>query len=193
MSSCQTEAPPTSPTCSLTPVSPISTYLKVDAIEADSATVRATMTNTAHCCGGCRHISVPGVTSTAGTGSPRPTRPQRTTQSPPLSVYDLSWAVLATDGVTNPLTHLGRADWANVAATPDRQLAGLLTAAHRWEREDDPTGRLFPRAKRHDDKTIATIPWSGGRCRGTAWKASATTQSSTSGRHPVCMTEPGVV
>lgn len=75
-----------------------------------------------------------------------------------LSVHDLSWAVLATDGITNPLTHLGRADWATVAAKSDCQLAGLLTAAHRWEREDDPTGRSFPRAKRHDDKTIAAIP-----------------------------------
>ncbi|MCA1702786.1 MAG: hypothetical protein LC808_05750 [Actinobacteria bacterium] len=75
-----------------------------------------------------------------------------------LGVHDLSWAVLATDGITNPLTHLGRADWATVAAKSDRQLAGLLTAAHRWERDDDPTGRAFPRAKRHDDKTIAAIP-----------------------------------
>lgn len=75
-----------------------------------------------------------------------------------LSAHDLSWAVLATDGITNPLTHLGRADWATVAAQSNRQLAGLLTAAHRWESEDDPTGRIFPRAKRHDDKTIATIP-----------------------------------
>lgn len=75
-----------------------------------------------------------------------------------LGVHDLSWAVLATDGITNPLTHLGRADWATVAAKSDRQLAGLLAAAHRWEREDDPTGRTFPRAKRHDDKTIAVVP-----------------------------------
>ncbi len=75
-----------------------------------------------------------------------------------LSVGDLSWAVLATDGITNPLTYLGRADWAAVAVKSDRQLAGLLTAAQQWERNDDPTGRLFPRAKRHDDKTIAAVP-----------------------------------
>lgn len=74
-----------------------------------------------------------------------------------LNSHDLSWAVLATDGITNPLTHLGRANWATVAAKSDRQLAGLLTAAHRWERKDDPLGRNFPRAKRHDDKTIAAI------------------------------------
>ncbi len=75
-----------------------------------------------------------------------------------LSVHDLSWAVLATDGISNPLRYLGRADWATVAAQSDRQLTGLLAAAHRWESEDDPTGRTFPRAKRHDDKTIAAIP-----------------------------------
>jgi hypothetical protein len=40
-----------------------------------------------------------------------------------LGVHDLSWAVLATDGITNPLTHLGRADWATIAAKSDRQLA----------------------------------------------------------------------
>ena len=75
-----------------------------------------------------------------------------------LGVHDLSWAVLATDGITHPLTHLGQADWATLVTKSDRQLARLLTAAHRWEREDDPTGKNFPRAKRHDDKTIAAIP-----------------------------------
>jgi serine/threonine protein phosphatase PrpC len=75
-----------------------------------------------------------------------------------LGVHDLSWAVLATDGITNPLTHLGRADWATLATKSDRQLATVLTAAHQWEREDDPTGTNFPRAKCHDDKTIAAIP-----------------------------------
>lgn len=75
-----------------------------------------------------------------------------------LSIHELSWAVLATDGITNPLTHLGRADWAAIATQSDRQLAGLLTATHQWEHNEDPTGRNFPRAKRHDDKTIAAIP-----------------------------------
>jgi len=75
-----------------------------------------------------------------------------------LNVDDLSWAVLATDGISNPLTHLDRADWVTIAAHSDRQLAELLTAAQRWESKDDPTGRTFPRAKRHDDKTIAAIP-----------------------------------
>jgi serine/threonine protein phosphatase PrpC len=76
-----------------------------------------------------------------------------------LKLHDLSWAVLATDGITNPLTHLGQADWATIAGKSHRQLAGLLSAAHQWESEDDPTGKTFPRAKRHDDKTIAAIPF----------------------------------
>ncbi len=75
-----------------------------------------------------------------------------------LSAHELSWAVLATDGIANPLKHLGRADWATLATQSDRQLAGLLTIAHQWERDDDPTGRHFPRAKCHDDKTIAAVP-----------------------------------
>lgn len=74
-----------------------------------------------------------------------------------LGVHDLSWAVLATDGIANPLTHLGQADWAYIAATPGRELSRLLTSAQQWEREADPLGRDFPRAKRHDDKTIAAV------------------------------------
>ncbi|MGH3940409.1 MAG: hypothetical protein ACRDTG_17590 [Pseudonocardiaceae bacterium] len=117
------------------------------------------MTNTEHCCGNCRNISALGATSTADTGiAETDSAAAHHAITATLSVHDLSWAVLATDGITNPLTHLGRANWATVATKSDRQLTKLLTTAHRWERDDDPTGQNFPRAKRHDDKTIATVP-----------------------------------
>jgi len=66
--------------------------------------------------------------------------------------------VLATDGITNTLTHLGRTHWATIASKSDDQLADLPADTDRWERNDDPTGQDFPRAKRHDDKTLAVIP-----------------------------------
>jgi hypothetical protein len=33
----------------------------------------------------------------------------------------------------------------------------MLTAWQDWERNHDPSGHRFPRAKRHDDKTIAAV------------------------------------
>jgi hypothetical protein len=36
-------------------------------------------------------------------------------------------------------------------------LAALLGSADRWEAETDPDGQVLPRAKRHDDKTIAAV------------------------------------
>lgn len=35
----------------------------------------------------------------------------------------------------------------------------LLSECHRWEAEDDPDGRLLPRAKRHDDKALVVVKW----------------------------------
>ncbi|MGH3806908.1 MAG: hypothetical protein ACRDRU_09805 [Pseudonocardiaceae bacterium] len=46
----------------------------------------------------------------------RRNRPRHTPRdNATLAVHDLSWAVLATDGITNSLTHLGRAGWAAIA------------------------------------------------------------------------------
>jgi len=74
-----------------------------------------------------------------------------------LTPRDMSWAVLATDGVTQPLIHAGQPDWSTIAVCSPNQLADMLTAWHDWECTHDPSGHHFPRAKRHDDKTIAAI------------------------------------
>lgn len=36
-------------------------------------------------------------------------------------------------------------------------LHDLLVACHRWETVEDPDGRKLPRAKHHEDKTIASV------------------------------------
>lgn len=69
----------------------------------------------------------------------------------------LTWAVIATDGAFNLLEHQGRNDWAQIAGYPSSQLGELLRRLHQWEAVQDPTGRLCPRAKLHDDKAIATL------------------------------------
>jgi hypothetical protein len=67
------------------------------------------------------------------------------------------WAVLATDGAFGPLTHLGVRTWSDIAALDADGLRLLLDRCHAWERDQDPHGRRFPRAKRHDDKTLAAV------------------------------------
>ena len=67
---------------------------------------------------------------------------------------DLEWAVLTTDGAQRVIDHLD-ISWLNVAAKSDRELADLLRDLHQWEAEHDPDGQQLPRAKRHDDKTLA--------------------------------------
>lgn len=69
----------------------------------------------------------------------------------------LTWAVIATDGAFNPLEHHGRDDWAQIARYTSGQLGELLNGLHQWEAVQDPTGRLCPRAKLHDDKAIASV------------------------------------
>ncbi|MFQ6230536.1 hypothetical protein [Nocardia sp. NPDC002869] len=68
----------------------------------------------------------------------------------------VDWAILATDGAVDPLTPLG-VSWDEVAGLDDHGLAQLLWRAHQWEADTDPDGMQQPRAKRHDDKTIAVI------------------------------------
>jgi hypothetical protein len=73
----------------------------------------------------------------------------------PLSA--MSWAVLATDGAVNTARHLGLDDWPELARFDSGALARFLERCEQWEESADPAGRLFPRAKRHDDKTIASV------------------------------------
>ncbi len=74
-----------------------------------------------------------------------------------LSIDAAPWLVLATDGAYRPMQHLGLDDWSAVAAKDSTDLDGLLNALHRWETDDDADGLALPRAKRHDDKTIAVV------------------------------------
>lgn len=74
-----------------------------------------------------------------------------------LAPRDVSWAVIATDGITQPLIHAGQPDWPTIASQSPDQLTDMLTAWQDWERNHDPSGHRFPRAKRHDDKTIAAV------------------------------------
>lgn len=74
-----------------------------------------------------------------------------------LDPTSITWAVLATDGAVDLIDHSGRS-WAEIARYDDSQLSELLRELHRWEATIDPQGRTLPRAKRHDDKTVAAIP-----------------------------------
>lgn len=74
-----------------------------------------------------------------------------------LTPGELSWAVIATDGVTDVLDHLGHPAWATIARYDRRALTDLLKYIHRWEDLEDPAGQAVPRAKRHDDKSIVTV------------------------------------
>lgn len=69
---------------------------------------------------------------------------------------DLSWIVVATDGVTDLLPPLGLT-WPDIADMSTPQLVVLLDRIQTWEAEADPDGQAFPRAKRHDDKTVAVL------------------------------------
>ncbi len=69
----------------------------------------------------------------------------------------IAWAVLATDGAAEYIDHVGLA-WPTVAQHDGEHLAALLKQADAWETETDPDGHDLPRAKPHDDKTLAAIP-----------------------------------
>lgn len=74
-----------------------------------------------------------------------------------LPAASLEWIVLATDGAADTARHLGLDDWDAIARLGQAGLSGLLQRCHHWEEHTDPDGRQLPRAKRHDDKAIATI------------------------------------
>ena len=65
---------------------------------------------------------------------------------------DVAWCMLATDGAQRPYDHRN-GDWAALPVDAD-SLRRKLEELQRWEGERDPDGRLLPRAKRHDDKTL---------------------------------------
>ncbi|WP_280315710.1 PP2C family serine/threonine-protein phosphatase [Nocardia abscessus] len=69
---------------------------------------------------------------------------------------DTEWVILATDGAAEPLTTLG-ISWPQVARMNEVELSALLSLCHQWESTEDPDGQQQPRAKRHDDKTLAVI------------------------------------
>lgn len=68
----------------------------------------------------------------------------------------VGWVIVATDGAHDTLEALG-IGWPEIANRTPAGLTDLLNRCHDWEADTDPDGRLLPRAKRHDDKTIAVI------------------------------------
>ena len=74
-----------------------------------------------------------------------------------LPVSSLEWIVLATDGAANTIRRLGLDDWDAIARSDQAELSAILEHCREWEENADPDGSQFPRAKRHDDKTIAAI------------------------------------
>ncbi|MCY7343975.1 MAG: protein phosphatase 2C domain-containing protein [Pseudonocardia sp.] len=76
------------------------------------------------------------------------------TTSQPASAVD--WAVLPTDGASDFIDHTDRS-WAEIGGYDAGQLADLLARIHQWESATDPDGQHLPRAKRHDDKTVAVV------------------------------------
>lgn len=69
---------------------------------------------------------------------------------------EVSWAIAATDGVSDSMPRLNT-NWADLARMTQPQLCDFLDVMRAWEAETDPNGARLPRAKRHDDKTVAVI------------------------------------
>jgi hypothetical protein len=65
--------------------------------------------------------------------------------------------VLATDGAYRTMSYLGLADWPALRDATTGDLARLLGRCQSWEADEDPSGQKLPRAKCHDDKSLATI------------------------------------
>jgi hypothetical protein len=81
-----------------------------------------------------------------------------TTQRP---ISETPWAVLATDGAYNTMQHLGRNDWPTLVGANAEQLDAELARCQDWEVTGDPDASELPRAKRHDDKSLAAITFTG--------------------------------
>lgn len=67
------------------------------------------------------------------------------------------WAVLATDGAYNTMQHLGLNDWPTLVNASAEQLDAELARCQDWESTGDPDASELPRAKRHDDKSLAVL------------------------------------
>jgi hypothetical protein len=78
------------------------------------------------------------------------------------TLADTPSVVLATDGAYNTMRHLGLTDWPVLVNANVDQLRAILLRCQRWEAETDPSGVRLPRAKRHDDKTVAAVHFSAG-------------------------------
>ncbi|MDQ0379048.1 hypothetical protein [Amycolatopsis thermophila] len=59
-------------------------------------------------------------------------------------VSEVSWAVLATDGAYNTMTHVGLTDWPAIAQAGPSELSAILDRCQQWERDRDPDARQFP-------------------------------------------------
>ncbi|SNR93512.1 hypothetical protein SAMN06265360_1374 [Haloechinothrix alba] len=74
-----------------------------------------------------------------------------------LPASETPWAILVTDGAYEVMEHLDLDDWPQLAEAMSSELEATLRRCHTWEQHEDPDARSLPRAKRHDDKSIATI------------------------------------
>ncbi len=72
-------------------------------------------------------------------------------------ITSVPWAVLATDGAYKTMIHLGIADWPALRNASSSDLAQLLKRCQSWETNEDPNGQKLPRAKPHDDKSLAVV------------------------------------
>lgn len=72
-------------------------------------------------------------------------------------IEEVPWLILASDGAYNTMNHLGLNDWSQVAHMCTKELDNLLQHCQTWEFKSDPDGKALPRAKRHDDKSLAAV------------------------------------
>lgn len=76
-------------------------------------------------------------------------------------ISETPWAVLATDGAYNTMQHLGHGGWPALVHASAEQLDAELARCQDWEPTGDPNASELPRAKRHDDKSLAAITFTG--------------------------------
>ncbi|WP_199429156.1 hypothetical protein [Qaidamihabitans albus] len=67
------------------------------------------------------------------------------------------WVVLATDGAYNTMDYLGLNDWPGLRGADPNELRTMLHQCETWEAHADPDAQELPRAKRHDDKSVAVL------------------------------------
>lgn len=72
-------------------------------------------------------------------------------------VSTVPWAVLATDGAYKVMAHLRLDRWPDLREATRLELERLLKDCQGWEDSEDPRGQHLPRAKLHDDKSLAVV------------------------------------